>query len=132
MVAMADQNERAAFAREFQRFQMNFGHQRAGRVNHAQLAFLRFGAHSRRNAVRAENQHRADRHFLDRLDKNRAAAAQLIHHVAVVHDFVVHVDRAAVSLQRQLDDIHRAHHSRAKSSRPHAHERLRPGSFPGC
>ena len=95
---MADQNQRAPFARKFQRFQMNFGHQRARSVNHAQLALLRFGAHARRHAVRAENQYRAYRNFLDRLHKNRAPPPQLVHHIAVVHNLVMHVNRRAVGL----------------------------------
>ena len=124
VVAVADQQQSAAFAREFQGFQMNFGYQRAGGVNHAQLAFLRFGANARRHAVGAENQHRADGNFLDGLDENGAAAAQLVHHVAVMHDFVVHVDRIAVGFQRQFDDVHGADHAGAKTARANAHERL--------
>ena len=77
--------------------------------------------------MRAENQDCTYRHFADRLDEDRATSAQLIHHVAVVHDFVMYVDRAAVGLERQLDDIHRTDNTRAESSRPHADQRLSSG-----
>ena len=40
VIAMSDQNQRAALARKFQRFQMDFRDQRAGGVNHAQIAIL--------------------------------------------------------------------------------------------
>ena len=123
---MANQNQCAAFAREFQRFQMNFRHQRASGVNHAQFALLCFGSYARRHAMRAEYQYRAHRHFLDRLNENGAAPPQLVHNVAVMHNFVVYVDRRAISLQRQFHDVHSAHHSGAESARPYPYHRLGP------
>src|SRR5260370_6077836 len=75
MVTMTDQNNGALFARELQRLEVHFGHQRAGGVNHFQRAGLGFIAHRRRNAVGAENQHRAVRYFLDGFHENRAAPA---------------------------------------------------------
>ncbi len=119
---MTDQDDGAIFAREFQRFQMNFGNQRAGCVNHAQLAQPRLFARGRRNSVRAEHQHRAQRHFLHGLNENGAALAELFHHVTVMHDFVMHVHRRPVGLQRQLHNVHRAHHPGAKTARPHANQ----------
>ncbi len=125
VVAMADQNNGAFFTRKLERFEVNFGHQRAGGVNHfqlARLARLGFLANRRRNAVGAENQHRAVRHFLDGLDKDGAAAAQLLHYIGIVDDFVMHVDGRAVSLQREFDDIDGAHYTRAESPRPHSQQ----------
>jgi len=40
---------------------------------------------------------------------------KLLDYVGVMDDLVVHVDRRAIGFQRQLDDIHRAHHTRAKT-----------------
>ena len=54
------------------------------------------------------------------------APAQLVHDVAVVHNFMVHIDRAAVRLERQFDDIHRTNHAGAKAARPDANESLDP------
>jgi len=124
MVAMADEDQRAAFAREFQGFQMNFGYQRASGINHAQLALLRFGAHARWHAVGAENEHGADGNFFNRFDENGATAAQLINHVAVVHDFVMDVHRIAVGLKREFDDVHGADHAGAKAPGANAYEGL--------
>ncbi len=72
----------------------------------------------------AENQHGAVRHFLDGFDKNRAAAAQLLHNVRVMNDLVVHIDGCAIGFQRQLDDINRAHYARAESPRPYPQQYL--------
>jgi hypothetical protein len=111
-------------ARELQRLEMHLSDQRASRVDHFQRAVLRFLAHRGRHAVGAEHQHRAVRHVLDGLHKNRPAAAQLLHHVGVMHDFVMDVDRGAVRFQRQLHDIHRSHHSRAEAPRPYPQQYL--------
>ena len=40
VIAMADEDERVAFAGKLDRFHVNFGHQRTGGVNHTQLAQL--------------------------------------------------------------------------------------------
>ena len=103
---------------------MHFRYQRTGGVNHAQLALLRFGANARGHAVGAENEHRADRYFFDGFDENGAAAAQLVHDVAVVDNFVMDVHRIAVGLQRQFDDVNRADYARAKASGANSYERL--------
>ncbi len=124
VVAVSDQEQGAAFAREFQGFQMNFGYQRAGGVNHTQFAFLRFGAHARRHAVGAEDEDRAYRNFVDGLDENSAAAAQLVHNVAVVHDFVVDVHRIAVGFEGQFDDVHGADNAGAKAAGADTYERF--------
>ncbi len=122
MVAMADQDNGAFFARKLERFKVNFGDQRAGGVNHFQLARLGFLANRRRNAVGAENQHRAVRHFLDGLDKYGAAAAELLNYIGIMNDFVMHVYGGAIRFQREFDDIHGAHDTRAESPRPHSQQ----------
>jgi hypothetical protein len=38
----------------------------------------------------------------------------------------MYVNRVAVGFQRQFHDIHRAHHSGAKSPRPYPYQRLGP------
>ena len=49
-----------------------------------------------------------DGDLLDGFDKDGAAAAKLVDNVAVVHDFLAHVDRRAVRFQRKFNDIYRA------------------------
>ena len=104
MIAMADQNQRAPFARKFKSFQVHLRHQRASGINDAQLPLLRFRAHPRWHPVSAENKHSADRNFINGFHEDCAAAPQLIHHIAVMNDFVMDVNRAAVSFEREFYD----------------------------
>src|SRR5262249_44930517 len=98
-VPVADQNNGAFLAGEFQGFEMNFGDQRTSGVNHFEFARFRFVTDGRRHTVGAENQDCAVRDFFDGFDKDGAASAQLLNHVSVVDDFVVHIDGGAVSFQ---------------------------------
>jgi hypothetical protein len=41
-----------------------------------------------------------------------------------MNDFMMDVNRAAVSFERELYDVHRANHARAESARSDAHQRL--------
>ena len=103
---------------------MNLGDQRAGGIDDAKLAFPGFFAHARRNAMRAENQHSAYRNFFNGFDENRAAAAELIDDVAIVDDFVMDVNGAAIGFKRQFDDIDGANYAGAKAARAHPDQRL--------
>jgi hypothetical protein len=47
-------------------------------------------------------------HVRQLVHEHGALLAQPVHDVAVVHDFVAHVDRGAVHLERHLDDVDRA------------------------
>src|SRR5205809_612833 len=119
MVAMTDENDGALFAGKLQRLEVHLGDERTSGVNYFQLAGLGFVADRRRNAVGAKNEHRTMGNFLDGFDKNRTAPAQLLHNIRVMDNLVVHVDRRAISFQRQLDDIDSAHNARAETSRPY-------------
>jgi hypothetical protein len=87
-------------------------------------AQARLIARCRRNAVRAEYQHRTKRNFFNRLNEDGAVLAQLLHDVTVVHNFMMDIDGRPVCLQRQLYDVHRAHNSRAKTTRPDTNQTL--------
>ncbi len=76
--------------------------------------------------MRAEYQYCADRHFLNRLDENRASPPQLIDNVAIVHDLVMDVDRPPVRFECEFHDVNGPYDAGAKSSRPHAYQRLPP------
>jgi hypothetical protein len=104
---------------------MDFRHERARGVNHAQLALLRFRTHSRRNTVRAENQNCALRHLTNRFHENRAAPPQLIDNVTIVDNLMMHVHGLAVGFQREIDDVNRTHYTGAKPPRSDAHQSLR-------
>ncbi len=118
MVLMADQDNGIALARELDRLQMNFGDQRTGGVNHFKIASPSVVAHGRRYAVSAENDPRPGRNLVQFLDKDRARAAQLIHNVPVMDDFLANINRRAVQIQRDLDHVDGADDTSAKPPWP--------------
>src|ERR1700722_9323271 len=112
---------------------MDFGHQRAGGIYDPQIPLFSFDPDRGRYAVSAEDQYGTDRNLFDGLDEDGAAAAQLVYDVAVMHDFVVHVNGISVSFERQLDDIDGAHDTRTEAARSNTHQRFRAviGSMDG-
>ena len=71
-----------------------------------------------RNPVRAKNHTSADGHLGQFLNENCSRRAQFVYNVAVVHDLFAHVNRLAVEVQRNLDNVNRPHDAGAKSARP--------------
>ena len=82
-----------------------------------ETAFLALLANFRRDAVRAENGARAGRHFFQFLHEDRAHFAQFIDNMLVMHDFLAHVNRRAIEIERNLHHVDRAHHAGAKTAR---------------
>src|SRR5438067_3781953 len=115
MATVADHHDLVALVQHLLHLDMHLGHQRAGGVEDAQPAPVRFGLHRLRHAVRAEDHGAAGRHLIQLLDEHRALRAQALDHIAVVHDLVAHVDRRAVQLERALDDLDRALDAGAKA-----------------
>src|SRR4029079_18977236 len=76
-----------------------------------------FAAYRLRDAVRAEDHGRAVRHFLELINEDRALRTQLVDDIAVVHDFMAHIDRRAERLERALDDLDRAVDAGTESAR---------------
>lgn len=64
----------------------------------------------------AENEDSAMRDFFDGFDENGATAAELFDDVSVMDDFVMDVDRIAVSFEGEFDDIYRADNAGAKAA----------------
>jgi hypothetical protein len=103
---------------------MNLGDERTRRVENAQAACLRILLDEPRDAMRAENGDRTDGHFREMLDEPCAFRAQALDDMAVVNDFVPHVDGRAKLRQRLLDDVDGADHAGAETARlgeHHAH-----------
>src|SRR5205823_6512467 len=73
--------------------------------------------HRARYAVRREDHRGALGDLEELLHEHRSERAQPLHHVAVVHHLVAHVDRGAEELGRALDDVDRAVHAGAKAPR---------------
>ena len=118
VAGVADQDDRVVLGGELQRLAVDLGHQRARRVDRAQLPALGVGVHGRRDAVGGEDGDRAlgDR-VLELVDEDRAALAQGLDDVLVVHDLLAHVDRRAVQLERALDGLDGAVDARAVAAR---------------
>ena len=57
------------------------------------------------------------RNFMQFLDEDRTLGFQPFHHIAVMHDLVANIDRRAIGLERQHDDLDRPVHARAKAAR---------------
>ena len=74
-------------------------------------------AHFRGNSVGAVNDALAIGHFVFAVYENRALAAQLFHHKAVVNDLFAHVDGRAKRLQRDADYINGPDYTRAEPPR---------------
>ena len=61
--------------------------------------------HGGRDPVRREDHRGTVRHLVQFLDEHRAERAEPLHHVAVVHHLVAHMDRRAEQLDGALDDL---------------------------
>jgi hypothetical protein len=120
VVLMADENDGAFFASEFERFEMNFGDEGAGGVDDAERALLGFIAHGGRDTMSAEDKDGAGRDFGDGLNEDGAAAAELLDDVGVVHNFMVDVNRSTVGFESQFDDVHGADNAGTETARTDA------------
>jgi len=97
-------------------FNMHLGHQRTGGVEHAQTARLSVASNRLRHAMRAENQRRACRHFVEILDEHCALLAQIVDHEFVVDDFVPYINGRAVQRYGAFDDFDGAVYTGAKTT----------------
>ena len=91
--------------------------QGAGCIEPVEPAAGRSFGHRFGHAVGAEHHRRAIGHLVEFFDKDCALGLEAIDHEAVVDDLVADIDRRAVALQRQLDDLDRAVHPGAKTAR---------------
>ena len=117
MILVADQDQRITFLGKLDGLDVDLGHQRTGGVNHAQAALHAVLADFGRNPVRAVNDALAIGDFVLAVDKDRALAAQFVHHKAVVDDLLAHVDGRPERLESDADNINGANHSGTKSAR---------------
>jgi len=72
----------------------------------------------------AENQHRAYRNFLDGFYEDCAAAAELVHYVPIVDNFVMDIDWRAIGFEGKFDDIYGADHAGTEAARAYPYQRL--------
>ena len=108
VAGMADQDDGVAVRRVAPRLHVHLRHERAGRVDDVVAERLRGGVHGGSDAVRGEDDRRADGRLGLGVDEDRAAGLELAHDVDVVDDLLAHVDRRAVVLERELHRLDRA------------------------
>jgi len=65
----------------------------------------------------AENNVRLRRDFVNRVYKDNAALLEVMNYMLVMNDFVKHVERRAMLLQRTLNRLDRHLHAGAKAAR---------------
>ena len=108
MINMAHQKNLVANARVANGLVVHLGHQRTCGVDGGQVSGLGLRAQHGTHAVRAEHQNGTLGHFVHILNKFHAAVAEAIHHMHVVHDLVVNINRlAGAQLQKLINNIDR-------------------------
>jgi hypothetical protein len=95
---MAYQNDCMALTGKANRFQMDFGDQRASGVNYLQMALFGFGANGRGDAMGAEDHAGALGYLGQFIDENGSGLAKFIHNVAVMDDLFSHVNRRSIEV----------------------------------
>ena len=117
---MADQHHMAAEALVAHRLLVHLGDQRARRVEIEEIARLGIGRHGFRHAMGGEDDGLLAmglRDLVEFLHEDRALGLQPLHDIAVVHDLMAHIDRGAIGLQRQHDDLDGTVDAGAKAAR---------------
>ena len=119
MAGMADEHDLAPAPVMQDRFLVHLGDERAGRVEDEDVARGRVLA-ARASARRAPRRRpgRPDSGISSSSSTKTAPfGLQALHHIAVVHDLVAHIDRGAEALERLLDDLDGALDAGAEAAR---------------
>ena len=122
MAGMANQNHTAPSQGVALHLLVHLGHQRAGGVQLTQPQRLGFVRHAARHTMGAEDDPGFGGQPRQIVDEDRALLAQAVHHVAVVHDLVAHVDRRSKLFQSPLHHEHGALNARTKATRIGDHD----------
>jgi hypothetical protein len=118
MPGMTDEHDLTAAAMMDLGLAVHLGDERAGGIEREEIAALCLIRNRFRHAVSREDHRRVGlRNFVEFLDKDRSLRFEALHHVAVVHDLMPHIDRRAVALERLLHRIDGANHPGAESAR---------------
>jgi hypothetical protein len=116
VVAVADQKDRVFLAGVDLGLVVHAGDERAGRIDHPELAILSFLNDGWRDAVRREDQPGVLRHVSQLVDEDRTLCAQILDDNGVVDDLVAHVDGGAEAIESTIHDLDRALDTGAESS----------------
>src|SRR5262249_22838455 len=96
--------------------EMDFRHQRTGRVNDSKIANSRFFSNFRRYAVCAEDGHRAVWNFVETIYEDCSLGSQLIDHKPVVNDLFANVHWPPQLLKCECHDVDGPNDACAKSA----------------
>ena len=80
------------------------------------LPLAGFLADGGRNAMGAENNNAAFGGFLQTINKNNALLLEILNHGAIMNDFLADIDGMGKFLERDIDDIDRAHYTGTEPS----------------
>jgi hypothetical protein len=105
MTFMADKDSFIMLVGRFGRLVMDFGDQGTGRIDGGQTAFLGRFKNGGRDTVRAKNNPLTGLDFVEVLDKNNPAPAEIIDHIRIVDDLMVDIEGGSVFGQGQFHDI---------------------------
>ncbi len=108
MTFVTDENDVETISSVTNGFQVYLSYQRTGGIDSLQFSSFRNLSDFRGNTVSAEQQNRSRWDFIDGVYKRNTLLSKPIYHVFVVDDFMPHIDRRAVNLQRLFDDVDRA------------------------
>ena len=114
---MANQNALLAALGVAQYFQMHFGDQWAGGIEHFQATPLGIGLHRPGNTVGRKDDDDIIGDFIQLFDKHSAAGAQRFNHKAVMNHLMTNIDGRTKHIERAVNDIDRAVHAGTKATR---------------
>ena len=114
---MADQDELIALHMITVDLVMHLDDEGTGGVDHLDAPMIRLLPDFLGDAVGAENHNRPVRHLVEFLHEHGALLAQRIHDVTAVHNLMTYIDRRAVGLEGQLDDVDCPVHPGTEASR---------------
>ncbi len=117
VVAVSNQHQRVTLLGELDGFDVDLGHQRAGRIDHLEAALLGALPDRRGDTVRGVDHARPLGHLVQFVDEDCALLGQVGDDVAVVDDLLANVDRCAKGLEGDPDDIDGPDDTRTKAAR---------------
>ena len=104
---------------------VDFGDQRAGRIDKEQLATAGLGRHRLGHAMRREHHRAVVGHLVELVDEHRAFGLEILDHIAVVHDLMADIDRPAIAFERAFHDLDGAIYTGAEAARAGEQDRER-------
>src|SRR5579862_4211031 len=117
VIAMANKHQRIALLRELDCFDVNLGDERAGGVNHFEIALFRLVAHCRRNPMCTVDDAHSRRNLVDVVDENCALFGQLVDDKAIVDNLLANIDGSAKGFEGDLYHVNSADYARAEAAR---------------